>query len=64
MNVHKNMYNHMFDWENPDISDFEQHCFKRSISEILHIKSNKYSADKREDKAMLSDVYIPFIKNL
>ena len=31
MNVHKNKYNHMFDWKNPDILDFEQHWFKRSI---------------------------------
>ena len=38
MYVHKNKYNYMFDWKNPDILDFEWHWFKRSISEMLHIK--------------------------
>ena len=29
INVHKNKYNHMFDWKNLDILDFERHWFKR-----------------------------------
>ena len=64
MNVHKNKYKHMFDWENPDILDFERHWFKRSISEMLYIKSNKYSVNKKKDIAMLSNVYMPIIKHL
>ena len=54
----------MFDWENPDILDFERHWFKRSIPEMLHIKSNKYSVNKKEDIAMLSNVCMPIIKHL
>ena len=48
MNVHKNKYNHIFDWKNPDTLDFERHGFKRSISEMLHMKSNKYSVNKNK----------------
>ena len=64
MNVHKNKYNHMFDWENPDILDFERHWFERSISKMLRIKSNKYSVTKKEDISMISNVCMPIIKHL
>ena len=51
-NVHKNKYSHMFDWKNP-VSDFECDCFKRSVSEILYIKINKCSINRKEDIAEL-----------
>ena len=64
INVHNNKYNHMFDWENPDILDFERHWYKRSISEMLQIKNNKFSVNKKEDIAKLSNVYLPILKFL
>jgi len=33
--------NHIFDWKNVRILDFEQNYYKRYISEMIHIKTQK-----------------------
>ena len=51
-----------------DILDFGRYWFKRSISEILYTKNNKYSVNKKEYISMIIDsydnVYMPIIKYL
>ena len=65
MNVYKkNYYHHDFQWENIKILDFECNWYKRIISEMLHIKSKKFSINKKEDVSSLSNIYSPIFKFL
>ena len=58
INIHYNKNDHSFDWENPRILDTEHIWNKRLISEMLCIKSNKNSINKKENVSKLSNVYV------
>ena len=40
---------HEFDWENISVLDMESNYKKRLVSEIIYIKSNHNSINKKED---------------
>ena len=65
MNVHKENYHHDFQWKNIKILDFECNIYikwyKGIICESMHIKSNKFSINKKEDVSSLSNIYSPTI---
>ena len=48
---------HNFDWKDFNILGIEKNYEKRDISEILFIKSQKSSINKREDNCFLSNIY-------
>ena len=53
---------HKLDWENISILDIEQFLYKRRISEMIHIKSQRRGINKQSDIEGLPDVYLPLLK--
>ena len=45
---HQLEFNQEFDWENTNIVDYVSDYRKRSTSEMIHIKFNKFSINKKE----------------
>ena len=64
INIHCNKNNHSFNWENTKIIDTKHIWNKRLISEMLCIKSNKNSINKKKDVSKLSNVYTPILNVL
>ena len=62
INVHKNKYKHDFDWDHPTILDNESHWYKRTVSEMIFIKTHTNAINKKEECANLSNVYTPILK--
>ena len=52
---------HEFDWENTSVLDMECNYKKRLVSEMIYIKSNHNSINKKEDIQNLSTMYFPII---
>ena len=59
--MHQLEFNHEFDWENTEIVDFVSDYRKRTISEMMHIKFNKYSIIKKEDIFTLNRIYFSLL---
>lgn len=55
---------HSFDWNNAKILDEEQVYNKRLISEMLHIKRQKFGLNRQSDTENLPDVYLPVLNLL
>lgn len=56
--------NHSFDWENVRVLDTESNYYKRLISEMIHIKSQKISINLQKDSENLNDVFLEIIGDL
>ena len=50
-------FNHDFDWKNVKILDIEPDYFKRSLSEMLFINSDKNNINLKEDVSKLNRIY-------
>ena len=61
---HQAEFNHEFDWEHVKIIDYESDYKKRLTSEMIHIKCNKFSINKKEDIFTLNRIYFPLLKLL
>jgi len=57
-------YNHSFDWDNTKIMDHESIYYKRIISEMIHIKEQKYSLNLNSDTELLDESYFDILKEL
>ena len=53
------MLGHIIDWLNEEILDYEEHCYKRLLSEMIHTNTKKYALNKR----MTQKIYIAHIKS-
>jgi len=54
---HMLKHSHFFDWENVKILDTEPNFFKRSVSEMLHIKEQLNGINAQKDTELLDDAY-------
>jgi len=50
-------YSHSFDWEKIEILDTEPNFFKRSVSEMLHIKEQLNGINAQKDTDLLDEAY-------
>jgi len=50
-------YSHSFDWNNVKILDTEANYFKRSVSEMLHIKEELNGTNAQKDTELLDKSY-------
>jgi len=57
-------YSHMFDWDNIKILDTESNYYKRSISEMLHIKEQKNGINAQTDTELLDSAYFDILDQL
>jgi len=48
---------HSFDWNNVKILDMETNYFKRSVSEMLHIREQRNGINAKKDTELLDDSY-------
>ena len=61
---HMSEHSHEFDWNNTKILDYDSNYYKRLISEMIHIKSNKNNINKKEDVKFLNPVYFQLLRLL
>jgi len=61
---HRIERNHDFDWDNPEILDQEQNYYKRIISEMIHIKSQKNSINLNSDTEYLDGSYFDILDRI
>ena len=61
---HQLEFNHEFDWENTKIVDYVSDYRKRLTSEMIHIKFNKFSINKKEDIFTLNRIYFSLLNRL
>jgi len=50
---HRINNNHEFNWDNPEILDKEKYYYRRLISEMINIKSQKNALDMPSDTELL-----------
>ena len=55
-------YNHEFNWEETEIIDQESNYKNRLTSEMIHIKSNHKSINKKGDIYTLNKIYFLILK--
>ena len=58
---HITNFSHEFNWNNVKIIDYESNYKKRLISEMIHIKCDKYKVNKKEDVKFLNSSYVPLL---
>ena len=58
---HRLNENHVLDWNNVLILDSEPSYYKRTISEMIHIKKQKSSLNKQSDIDKLPELYLPLL---
>ncbi|XP_077273242.1 uncharacterized protein LOC143903487 [Temnothorax americanus] len=56
--------NHSFNWNNPEILDFETNYYKRLISEMIHIKEQKNGINSNKDTELLDGSYFNILNEL
>lgn len=61
---HRQNMHHDFDWDNAKILDYESNWKKRTILEMIHIKSNCHTINKKEDAFSLNRIYFPLLRCL
>ena len=59
VHVHENTFNHEFIWDDTKILDIEHDYKRRLISEMIHIKCNRHSINRKEDIHTLNRAYFP-----
>jgi len=57
-------HSHSFDWNNIQILDTEPNYYKRSISEMLHIKEQANDINAQTDTGLLDESYFDVLKCL
>jgi len=57
-------YSHSFDWDNAKILDTESNYFKRSVSEMLHIKEQINGINAQKDTELLDSSYFNLLDML
>ena len=62
VSLHRVENKHEFDWKNTSVLDMESNYKKRLVSEMIYLKSNHNSINKKDDIQNLSTMYFP-IKN-
>ena len=62
--MHKNSFNHQFDWEGAVILDNESNYKKILMSEMMHIKCYKNNINKKDDIFTLNKSYFPILRKL
>jgi len=55
---------HDFDWDNPKILDKEKFYFKRLVSEMINIKSQKKALNIQSDTENLPTTYVEILNKL
>jgi len=55
--VHIMKFSHSFDWNNIRILDTETNYFKKSVSEMLHIREQRNGINAQKDTEMLDNSY-------
>ena len=63
VSLHEREKLHEFNWNDVKILDREINYNKRLVSEMIHIKSDFHSINKKEDILNLNSVYFSLIKN-
>ena len=61
---HRSQFNHEFDWEHGKIVDYESEYKRRLTSEMIYIKCNQFSINKKEDIFTSNRIYFPLLKIL
>ena len=61
VSLHRIENKHEFDWENTSVLDMESNYKKRLFSEMIYVKSNHNSINRKEDIQNLSTMYFPII---
>jgi len=61
---HRLALNHEFNWSDTQILDREASWYKRSVSEMIHIKRQHHGINKQSDTELLPEIYFPLIRNL
>ncbi|XP_043478403.1 uncharacterized protein LOC122508871 [Leptopilina heterotoma] len=61
---HRLNFNHDFDWENTKILDNEPNFKKRRISEMIHIKTNHSTINRKEDIFTLNKTFFPLLRRM
>ena len=61
---HQINFRHEFDWNRTVVVDSEIIYKKRLISEMIHIKCQKNSINKKDDIYTLNSNYFPLLKSL
>jgi len=61
---HRLEYNHEFDWENPVILDNEKQYYKRLISEMINIKTQKNTINLQSDTELLQQPYLEILNKI
>jgi len=56
---HRLEKNHEFDWDNPEILDREK--YRRLISEMINIKSQKNTLNMQSDTELLQQTYVEIL---
>ncbi|KYN50572.1 hypothetical protein ALC57_07139, partial [Trachymyrmex cornetzi] len=64
VSLHQLQYGHQIDWENINILDSERLFYKRSISEMIHIKKQENGINNQNDTEKLPNIYLPIIQSL
>jgi len=54
-------YNHSFDWDNTKIIDRKSNFYKRTVSEMIHIKEQKVGLNLNSDSKLLDDSYFDIL---
>jgi len=57
-------YSHSFDWDNIQILDTESNYYKKSISEMLHIKEQVNAINAQIDIELLDESYFDVLDSL
>jgi len=55
---HMREFSHSFNWKNVIILDTEANYFKRSVSEMLHIKEQRNGINAQKDTELLDNSYL------
>ncbi|KYN44212.1 hypothetical protein ALC56_01334 [Trachymyrmex septentrionalis] len=59
---HRIETDHEIDWPNTKILDSERSHYKRMISEMIHIKTQKNGLNKQSDTEKFPDLYLPLLE--
>jgi len=61
---HAMQLSHSFDWDNVKILDTEKNYFKRSVSEMIHIKEQSLGLNAQKDTELLDSAYFDILDRL
>jgi len=56
--------NHEFNWDNPEILDKEKYYYRRLISEMINIISQKNALNMQSDTELLQQTYVEILNKI